>query len=400
MNQLRVCKLIRRHSFLDVRVCRKQARSLAAMGHDVTIMAPRMNGALLDVNRQPLPRSNYGGEHFDLDGIHIRTYRARHIVPNLRAMLETLRGHHYGHVPDGLFAAALDVSADVYHAHEPETLYEAVLIKRKLAEEGRSVKVVFDAHELEADTTVLRQLMLEADHLITVSRPIATIYAKRHPHIPISLIYNSPEWVSEEELGIGRGAADRGEIPFVIGYEGMITKAKGNPAKIKAVMDRLSDEGLNIRFKVLGKVQMVKRGEQKEWENFLRNDPRFDYGWVNFDSLTEQWKDVDAGYIYFDLSTSNRHYALPNKFFSLLNSGVPVVVNAAAAMGAVVREHQCGIVLPGRNPSSSEYAEAFKQLYGNPEQLAEMGRNAREAIRTTFGWQEMEKRLGDIYAGL
>lgn len=397
MSKLRVCKLIRRHSFLDARVCQKQAKSLSALGYDVTVMAPLYDGSLRDVNRQPLPRSRYGSNRFELDGVQIFPYRARRIVPNARMMLEAIRSRHYRYAPDGLLAAALSEAADVYHAHEPETLYEAIQIKRKLAETGRAVKVVYDAHELEADTPLLKTLMREADHLITVSDSIAAVYAKRYPAIPISVIYNSPEWLPDEEA---EGTSPSGNAPFTIGYEGMLTKEKGDPGRIKELMDLLTGEGIDCRFKVLGKVIMVKRNEQVYWDQFFRKDPRFQMSWVPFASLAKQWREVDAGYIYFDLSSPNRLYALPNKFFSLLNSGIPVVVNEAEAMAEIVRTHRCGIVLSSRKPSAQEYAEAYLQLIREPELLAEMGRNARNAMRTTYGWQVMASKLGQIYESL
>lgn len=396
---MKICKLIRRHSFLDVRVFQKEARSLAAMGHEVIVMAPRFDGRLLDINKSPLRNVEYRPDTFVHHGITVSTYRAKSAPANPKAMLRDIHGGTPQYRLDGLLDKALQAGADVYHAHEPETLYEAVQIKRALREQGKDVKVVFDAHELEPDTSLLRALMHETDRLITVSDSIASIYARRHPRVPITVIYNSPR-LGAEPAEDALPADYSEEHPFTIGFEGLITREKGNPHIMLAVLNKLTEAGLHVRFKILGKVIITVNSERMEIERQLKNDPRIQYGWVPYDNIGEQWKDADAGYIYFKLNSPNRKFALPNKFFSLLNSGIPIVVNDAPAMAAVIKKHDCGIVIPSELPTAEQYAEQFAKLYRDREQLAAMGARARAAMKEVYGWERMEERLKALYEGL
>ena len=89
---MKVCKLIRRHSILDVRVFQKQARSLAAMGYEVVVMGPRFDGRLLNINKTPLRHVEYKPDVFDVDGITVITYRARQAAANPQAMLRDIQG--------------------------------------------------------------------------------------------------------------------------------------------------------------------------------------------------------------------------------------------------------------------------------------------------------------------
>lgn len=403
---MKICKLIRRHSFLDVRVFQKEARSLARMGYDVTVMAPRMNGQLLNVNRKPLNDAEFKADSFVHEMVNVVPYRARHVVfaPQTAGIqnkwLQYLTGVTEDFYHDELLQKAVAVGADVYHAHEPETLCEAVQAKRLLRRQGRKVKVVFDAHELELDTPLLRHLMEEVDHMITVSDGIKSIFARRYPSTPVTVIYNSPNFAhpSRTEGSLASGS-DAGR-PFTIAYEGSLTKDKGDPHKILTIVKLLSEAGLDIKFKILGRVDAGSHSDIAKIENELRGHERIEYGWAAYQDIPDHWRHVDVGYIYFNLNVQNRMLALPNKFFSLLNSGIPIVVNAAPEMSDFIQKHQCGVVINKKNAGAEDYAQQFANLYHHRDQLREMSRKASDVMRYQYGWEMMEKELAEIYASL
>jgi len=396
---VKIMKLIRKHSFLDVRVMQKEAQSLAGMGHRVVLSAPQLDGRFLDVNRKPLPSGAYKGTRFTVGGVEVVPYRARTPYPDKKVDRQRLEALQLVQEPpryDGLLHLALETEADVYHSHEPETLFDAVMAKLLLGKRGRSVKVVYDAHELEPDTHMLRTLMKEVDHMITVSDAIRNVYAKRYPGLPITVVYNS----SRYRESAGDAAAAAPNRPFTLGYEGFVTLAKGDPRRMIRIVDLLKEAGIDARFKVMGMVKLPANTTGAAITKQFKEHPSIDCRWVSYDGLGEQWLDCDAGYIYFELKESNRMLALPNKFFSMLNSGVPVVVNAAASMSAIVEKHECGIVLPKGEASAEAYVREYIRLHGDRGLLARMGRNAREAMRTEYSWQKMEERLQALYASL
>lgn len=398
MSSLRICKLIRKHSFLDIRVFLKQARSLAAMGHDVVIAAPSRRGVLRDVNKQAVRMAHSG--LFIIDNVTMMPYKASRISPSLNTLLNQFQNKQFDIQIDELLATALAVNADVYHAHEPETLFEAIQIKRLFAQQGKSVKVIFDAHELEPESSFLKAMLIEADHMVTVSDSIADIYRIRYPHLPITVIYNSPTWNSKASIKPSPHRIYTEEKPFTIGFEGILTKEKGDPYRMQDILNKLSGKGLPFKWKVLGQARFQNVEVQKKVEGWLTSDTRVHYEWMPYEQLQEHWRDVDAGYIYFDLRSLNRLHALPNKLFSLMNGGVPIVSNAAAAISEVILKHQCGIVIDNKQATSEQYAEQFEWLYRNHAQLNKMGKNGNEAVKMVYGWEIMERRLADMYRSL
>lgn len=462
--------LIRRHSFLDARVFEKEARSLKAMGHHVTVMGPKHKGRLLSISRKPISiRKN----SFKRDGVHVVTYRANRITGKKRVafmqrrMIQNMKRRVQTYFVDHLWIKALRVKADVYHAHEWETLYEAVQIKRMLRKRKRRVKVVFDAHELEQNTPLLKLLMREVDHIITVSDSLKRIYAKRYPKIPITVIYNSPamdkvqiantddtaeiedsgniydstktidtiaeaniidkpDTIDTEDIIDTIDSSDKndtdsrsdkapipigtaptvkkvpakGSLPFMITYEGMLTKDKGDPYKVIQIVNRCAKSGMNVKFKILGKVVAANKREQMNIVKKIRSNRRISCTWVDFKDLPKHLANTHVGYIYFHLNDPNRIYALPNKFFSYLNSGIPVVVNNAADMRSFINKHKCGIVINKKNPTAADYASQFIRLNANRNLLDKLSQNARNVMQTTYCWERMEQRLERIYRSL
>lgn len=404
---MKICMLIRRHSFLDARVFEKEARSLAAMGHHVTITAPKHKGHLLSISRTPILDKAFRTVTFVHEGVNFVSYNANKIAGKKQVarmqqrMIRNIKYRVQTYFVDPLRTVALRDKADIYHAHEWETLYEAIQIKRILKKQNCTVKVIFDAHELEKHTPLLKLLMREVDHIITVSDSLKNIYARRYPKIPITVIYNSPHFQEYEPVSQDTEEQQPdASKPFTIAYEGMLSKDKGDPYKIMEIVNRLSKVRMEVKFKILGKVALVKQLEMKKVIRNLRLNPRIHYGWVDFQDLSKHWAEADAGYVYFNLNEPNRVYALPNKFFSYLNNGVPVVVNAATEMWRFVNKHQCGIVIKKKNPTAADYADHFIRLNKDRELLNRLSRNAREVMQTTYCWERMEERLADMMNSL
>lgn len=125
-------------------------------------------------------------------------------------------------------------------------------------------------------------------------------------------------------------------------------------------------------------------------------------GWVDYHSISKHMKDVDIGWIDFDdlQHSLNRSYALPNKFFSYLNNGIPVVVNKCHEMEEFIRTHHCGLVINKTKATAGDYANAFLYLNKNKEKLKQMSANARSVMEKVYKWENMEDRLLKVYESL
>src|SRR5690625_2046983 len=85
-----VCFLVLEHPFLDARIFKKEAKSLAKVGYQVTMIVPRRNGYLFDVDGS-LFREKFRKERFVHEGIKIITYEQTYPEKQLQNLYHNLK---------------------------------------------------------------------------------------------------------------------------------------------------------------------------------------------------------------------------------------------------------------------------------------------------------------------
>jgi glycosyltransferase involved in cell wall biosynthesis len=78
--------------------------------------------------------------------------------------------------------------------------------------------------------------------------------------------------------------------------------------------------------------------------------------------------------------------------------GRPAICTDVASMPEVVIDGQTGYVVPPNDPPSLRHA--IEALRHDPQRAAEMGRQARERVMTTFRWEQVVDRCLEAYATL
>lgn len=84
----------------------------------------------------------------------------------------------------------------------------------------------------------------------------------------------------------------------------------------------------------------------------------------------------------------------PLKVYETLACGVPIVVTDIAGQADLVREAQCGLVVPPGDPRS--LAEAVAYLYSHPDERMAMGRRGRELVERAHSWDQRARAIADI----
>lgn len=401
----KVCMVVAYHPFLDARIFKKEAKSLQKMGYDVSMIVPRKNGNLFDIDGTPFKKS-FRSNVFIHEGIKIVTYHAEKTRKSLNKVLSSEDVWETEGFNNPLTNLAMAEDADIYHTHEYLSLFAGIGIKRRMQKEkGKKVKLIYDSHELTPDPLHPRTseekrknlkdklfiMLKEVDYLITVSDSIKDWYIARMPDLPIEVIYNSPPLIKDVELKAYEGSQ------LTVGYEGNITHHKGNQEKIFGISEICSQK-LDFQFKIIGGSQFgTPLKIPKHLTTIIKQT-----GWVDYHSIPEHMQAIDIGWI--DLEevhySLNSDYALPNKFFSYLNNGVPVVVNKCQEMENFIRKHKCGYVIQKQQADAKDFANAFLYLKRNPEKLEKMSKNGRKVMEEIYSWEEMEKRLAGVYAKL
>jgi len=75
----------------------------------------------------------------------------------------------------------------------------------------------------------------------------------------------------------------------------------------------------------------------------------------------------------------------PLKVFETMSCGRPVIVTDFPFMSDLVREHNCGLIIPHNDPEA--LAKAVRTIYNNPEYANAMGKNGRRAAVYSHSWE-------------
>ncbi len=211
---MRIAHLTTLHAPLDVRIFVKEARTAAAAGHDVHVVAPGGRG--------------------EQDGVHFHDLGASP-EPGLGRLASRLRAAR---------RVARRLRADVYHLHEPELIPLAAALK------ARGARVVYDAHEetpLEVRAmhpdrpafgsalaltwrTAERVIGATADGIVAATPSIAT----RFPDRKTIVVRNYP---TREEAARFVGGPHAERAPNVL-YLGGVTAIRGAHEMAAAIETR------------------------------------------------------------------------------------------------------------------------------------------------------------------
>jgi glycosyltransferase involved in cell wall biosynthesis len=86
---------------------------------------------------------------------------------------------------------------------------------------------------------------------------------------------------------------------------------------------------------------------------------------------------------------------LPNVVLEALASGTALVTTAAGGIGAVVEPDVTAVVVPERDPAA--LAAALERLAADPAQRSRLGRAARQLASERFGWEETARKFEAAY---
>lgn len=395
----RVCMLLAYLPFLDIRTFRKEAKSLIKRGYEVTMVVPRQNGFLFDIDGKPFT-NRFLKPTFIHEGVKFVTYNADAARPPVT--LSNLKAGTYFDLSDPMIMAGVAQEADVYHAHEFLSCYYGVGIKRALkATKGKDCKLIYDSHELTPDPhaaipslkkktylQMLLSMLKEVDSVITVSEAIKSWYLTLNPRLRVEVIYNSPNlWPNYKPPNYR-------SKEIVVCHEGNIIPNRSGSIEKVIKITKIVSKVMDFKFKIIGG---ARYGTSLAIPADLKRKV-IQTGWVDYQLIPKKMSDVHIGWVDLDASHSlSFMFSLPTKFFSYMNCGVPVIVNRCSEMNRIIRTFGCGLVIDKLNPTADEYAKAILHLLQNRDQLKQMSINARSAMKEHFCWERMEKRLFGVY---
>lgn len=396
---MKICFLLAEHPFLDARIFHKEAKSLVRAGYDVTMIVPKRRGYLFNIDGQ-LFKNRFLNPRFTYEGVQIVTYEDQS-THQLGRQLYYMKQSTIDRDQNPLIRLGIEIKADLYHAHEFTSCYDALMIKRALKKDGMHTRVIYDSHELVPDPLdphlsqkqkrqmyeLLNEMCKELDAVITVSPSIQATFKQVNPRILTMVLYNSPPlsvW-KEEPVDLDR--------PLTIGYVGRMETNKGSLSKLINIIKK-ANEDMNLHAKIIG-------GSTK---NFLIEESDEVYkkidviGWIPYHQLAAELETVDVGWIDVEvIKSANRNVSLPNKLFTYLERGIAPLVNKSYEISRFIQMNQCGFVINKETATAEDYATKLIALDKQRGELKLAGARGRKVLEEKYSWEQMEQKLIDLY---
>ena len=385
----KVCMIVGNPFVNDSRVL-KEAQSLTKAGYQVTVYATRKN---------------------DLPAVEKKDgFVVKRIANSFSPFKPKIWEYFTEFSP--AYKSLIREKADVYHAHDLDTLPIAYLSAKR-----NKSKTVYDSHEIFLGTNTAyerpfiayligqlkiplwafleRWLVPRVDCVIVVSPAMNNYFKEKYsPKSIITLMNVLPK----------QNVAVRNERMFhkifrlkpatkVILYQGGLGWRRGMKQLVESVQFYLENWVLVIMGSgsILGSLKDLssKLGISKK-VRFL--DP------VPIEDLPKYTGSADLGIIPTLNVSLNNYYSAPNKLFEYLGSGIAIACSDLPFMRKVVLENNIGLVFNPQDPK--DIADKVKKILSDEGLLEKMKVKAFKLGQTRYNWEFEEKKLVNLYKNL
>ncbi|WP_082582887.1 glycosyltransferase family 4 protein [Frateuria sp. Soil773] len=358
---MKVAHLTSAHSRYDTRIFRKECRSLAAAGFDVTLIVADGQGdeccegvSIVDVGR---PRGRLG------------------------RMTETV---------NKVYAAAVQVDADLYHFHDPEILRIA---KKLNGLRKGEAKVIYDVHEDYAkDIRVKPYLPAPLGSIVAstfglfqrhVVRNIDGVVVVTNAQVSSFQQYAKccavvPNFVDLSRFPERSVDFDCGRIL----HAGSLSEARGLHEMIR-LANKLAPRGKVV---LAGPLHQPAAGIEFGKAHYM--------GVLDEVELLKEYMRSNIGLILYK-PISQYGMATAVKVYEYMAAGMPVIVPDHGDWPALMEQAKCGLVV--NVDDTEQQVEAVTYLLSNPERAREMGRNGRVYALAHASWDAAFKNMTSMY---
>lgn len=281
---------------------------------------------------------------------------------------------------------------DIVHAADFDTLVPALIaakLKRKY--------IIYDIFDYYAESTPMphflrailgrldRYLMNFVDKIIVVD-PSRLKQIGRENDSTVAVIFNSPsDHLTTKKLSNKDTPKDNSGY-FTIFYAGVLPVDRDI---ISVIYGSMEFNDVYVEIAGYGYQETVIK-------KICSKYPRSQFiGTITYETVIEKTLQADLLFALYDPKIPNNRYASPNKLFEAMMCGKPILVSDDTAMADIVKEENCGLVVPYGDIEAIKCA--INKLKGDPDLCKSLGRNGRKAYEEKYNWKLMEGRLMEIY---
>lgn len=283
------------------------------------------------------------------------------------------------------FLLARRTKADVVNLHTLALLPLGWLLKKLL-----SVRLVYDAHELETEKNGLqgirkkisklieRRFIKTCDLVVVVGENIADWYANTYKIERPLVVKNAPFYVGRKKNDLFREALGIQPQQKILLYQGGLVRGRGIHLVLEAFKVRLNDGVVAIFMGYGDLVQEIQEAAQA-------NKNIYYYPAVAPSIVLNYTSSADIGISLIENTCLSYYYCMPNKLFEYAMAGLPVIVTNMKEMAGTVIGAEFGVVL--QDLSVDSINRAIDSLIS--QDLSAMSENAY-AFASTHSWEQQE----------
>jgi glycosyltransferase involved in cell wall biosynthesis len=347
----------------------KEAKSLAHNGYRVTILAWDREGGSPRRSSSP----------------NLEIKRLKFRAPYGQSLM-TLLSFTVFYV--WCFFNSLTTFSQAVHCHDVDTLPLGIILKVS----RRCTWLVYDMHDHPG---VYLDKFPRSKTLIGLAFTFARRYADRVVVVNDAFVkYLADRGFKKEKLAVVMNALEtvaekprlRGKGIFRIFYYGTL-EGEWIYNLIKAV-ESLS----GVLLVLAGKGDLVPwiTNSKENWVNMSY------LGWVSLSEIDRVTQETDLiPTIHLPIKTNNV-LATPEKFFTSIAVGIPILASEGTYMATLIREYKFGLVVDAT--SSISIREGLRILIDDKRLYDRLARNGIKIAREMFNWEVMEKRLLSVYS--
>ncbi|MFG0392585.1 glycosyltransferase family 4 protein [Pseudomonas monteilii] len=406
---LRVAMVVWNEFRNDARVL-KEAETLVAVGHEVTVHALHTPGITQESERLPSGVMISRVARSPLWKIRKRQRTNKNIekpigneqvshkpttIANPNRLQQVLRivARVWTHL--GLLWRMVKLKPDVIHAHDVNTLPTAWLAAKLCG-----ARIVYDAHEISTSregysnfralvALIERTLMPRVAGTITTTDTRAKFFSRAY-RIPRPLVLQNRPRLQQptlstrirDELGLTEN------WPIVI-YQGGVQQGRG--------LERLATIAADIPnayFVFIGGGRLDQILRQIVTSLDIQDRVHF-IPTVSLTELHSYTASADIGIQPIENTCFNHYTTDSNKLFEYVQAGLPIIASDLPEIRHLVNQHDLGLLTPPGN--SEALTKALRDLVDNPELRTHYASLTTQAAKT-LNWEEQEHKLIDLYA--
>jgi len=381
---VKVCMHVRGVARTDGRVLR-EASALVKAGCAVTIVDIEY-----DLSR---PAEE------DIDDIHlVHLFKPHWLSPSHST------AHHLIRSLDKLINTTvklLQVSADVYHAHDDNALLPCYIAARWCRK-----PLVFDAHEVPLSwlesiawkplrallVCFFAHLLKYCAGVIAVSPPIAEAIRKYYRVSSVTLVRNVLAYrpvAKSDRLRQLLGLTSETRIAL---YQGNLQMDRGLELLVHAAAYLHENIVLILMGKSIGNAQaeleaLISAKKLGHRVKLLAPVP--------YQELLDWTASADIGLIIYRSDSANIRWCLPNKLFEYLMAGLPVLASSLEAVEEIITMYAVGRIIPSLAPA--EVGAAINAILADSASLEHMHQNALRVAQSELCWERESQQLLNLY---